>query len=170
MMTTNARFTARPPLLAATPARQPLGYAGDNDPEGLADALDAIQSNPPRSMPALGDDLLAEALMQYARRNSADGQASPLAAADAGDGGYGAAQAAAHPDAAGNGASSAPQGWQVGSTSPAIGDPSAAAASMGPRIDQLNLDRSSPQWAALLRQYMPHIGLQAGSGGYAPGG
>ena len=95
MMTTNFGFTTRrpaPPLAQpgalTAPARQPLGYppAGDYA-QGLAASLDAIRRNPPRTMPALGDDLLAEALLKYApARNTAEGQA-PARLADGSGGG-----------------------------------------------------------------------------------
>jgi len=95
-MTTDVRFTTHPsvrPLLqapAAMPARQPLGYpAGGDYAQGLANALDAIRRNPPRTNAALGEDLLAEALVRHAQRNSAEGQAAPLVAGGIGSGGYG---------------------------------------------------------------------------------
>jgi hypothetical protein len=96
-MTTDVRFTTHPsarpllqvPAAPAMPARQPLGYGASDYAQGLANSLDAIRRNPPRTTPALGEDLLAEALLRHAQRNSAEGQAPPSAADGVGGGGYG---------------------------------------------------------------------------------
>jgi hypothetical protein len=151
----NARTPARPGTLdfalPPAPARQPLGAAADGYGQGLAAALQGIQRSPPRTMPALGDDLLAEALVRYAQRNSADGQASaPLTPADQG-GGYGAGPQAA----------SAPASNIPGADAGAAYGPSPAA--MAP-ISSLNLHQSSPEWA----RYLQTIAPQLAASGRAP--
>jgi hypothetical protein len=85
---------ASAPVIAAPPApgtRQPLGYAGDDYAQSLARALDAIHGEAPRSAPALGEDLLAQALLHHARNNVAPGQADPsvFSGAGAAGGGHG---------------------------------------------------------------------------------
>jgi hypothetical protein len=150
---TIVRFNARMPAWAATrqdlalppPVRQPLGGAGDGYGQGLAAALQGIQRTLPRTMPALGDDLMAEALLRYAQRNSAGGQAAPLAASGQG-GGYG------------------PLGASGAQTSDVGGAPGGGA----PSIDQLNLNRASPAWTAYLQSILPRIGPAPG-GGYGGG-
>jgi hypothetical protein len=141
----NARTQARPAMqdlaLPPAPVRQPLGYGGGGYGQGLAAALQGIQRDPPRTMPALGDDLLAEALLRHAQRNSAEGQAPPLAGQGQG-GGY------------------APPGAQ---TSDPAGGPAAAGAA--PPVDQLNLSQASPAWAAYVQSILPRIGLARGAGG-----
>jgi hypothetical protein len=172
-MTTNLSFNTRasaPPLLApipATPASQPLGYGAGNDPQGLATALDALQRSPPRSMPALGEDLLAEALLRYAQRNSAPGRASALPEQDAGGGGYGPGPGL------GGGTPSTISSTQTGDISygplsPAVGggaQPPNLAPGLAP-IDQFNLQQRSPGWAAVLQGLVPQIGSPNAAAGY----
>jgi hypothetical protein len=158
-MTTNFGFTTRrpaPPLAQpgalATPARQPLGYppAGDYA-QGLAASLDAIRRNPPRTMPALGDDLLAEALLKYAQRNTAEGQAPPSAGDGSGGGVYGSGPALLG-------------GLPSNISSTQTGEVSYGA---GPRVaaDPLKPYQDSSAWAAVMQRLRPQLGLDAGAGG-----
>jgi hypothetical protein len=145
-MTTDVRFTthpsARPQLLQApaapaAPARQPLGYpAGGDYAQGLANSLDAIRRNPPRTKAALGEDLLAEALLRHAQRNSAEGQAATTAAGGIGGGGYGSGLS--------------PLG---GAPQPPDLPPGSAP------IDPLKLHQGSQALAALLQGLAPQSGL-----------
>jgi hypothetical protein len=152
----NARTPARPGTLdlalPPAPARQPLGSAADGYGQGLAAALQGIQRSPPRTMPALGDDLLAEALVRYAQRNSAEGQAAAAAAAAGqGGGGYGAP-----PQGVGDPASNIP-GADAGAWSAPAGAATAP-------ISSLNLNRASPEWT----RYLQSIAPQLGGAGRAP--
>jgi hypothetical protein len=159
MMTTSYNFNARaprPPLVqlaapAGMPGRQPLGYPAASDyAHGLANSLDTIQRNPPRTMPALGDDLLAEALLRYAQRNTAEGQTPPSAAVGAGGDGSGTAQAAV---------GAAPSNGQVAyAPAPAVGASAAPPSAAGPIP-------SKPQDSSALAAMMQRLQARMGPGG-----
>ncbi|HXQ10978.1 MAG TPA: hypothetical protein VN805_08275 [Caulobacteraceae bacterium] len=163
-MTTDLRFTPHPsarPLAQvaappAMPARQPLGYPATGDyARGLADSLDAIRRNPPQTMPALGDDLLAEALLKYAQRNTAEGQAPPSAADVGGGGGFGGGHGSA--DGSPSDLSSTPTGALF------YGEPPNLAAGPAP-TDQLKPYQDASAWAAVMQRLRPQIGPNAGAG------
>jgi len=95
MNTTNVPFLrpafapaqGQPPLVA----RQPLGAGASPYAQGLADALEQLQRGQVHSAPELGENLMAQALLQYAQRNSRGGQADPAGWRGDGGGGYGPA-------------------------------------------------------------------------------
>lgn len=75
-----AAQTAPPPLAALTAGPAPASGAasGDDYAQGLADALDRLQRAAPRSTPELGENLMAQALVRLAQRNTRPGGADPL--------------------------------------------------------------------------------------------